>query len=105
VASSSCSTWQILETECGGNVPSRPEGDKVMKKPLKIEDMSKQTGQLVEIEAEDLMPLPPFDGQPIKKVQLKKPQRSRGNNTTVLLMVSRPWLYLIPRQSKMRKNS
>jgi len=43
-----------------------------MKKPLKIEDMSKQTGQLVEIEAEDLMPLPPFDGQPIKKVQLKK---------------------------------
>jgi Fe-S oxidoreductase len=45
---------------------------KVMKKPLKIEDMSKQTEQLVEIEPEDLVPLPTLDGHPIKQAQLKK---------------------------------
>jgi Fe-S oxidoreductase len=43
-----------------------------MKKPLKIEDMSKKTEQLVEIEMEDLMLLPTLDGQTLKQAQLRK---------------------------------
>jgi Fe-S oxidoreductase len=46
--------------------------DKGMKKSLKIEDMGEQTEQLLEIEPEDLMPLPSLDGQPTKQIQLKK---------------------------------